>query len=403
MIRLHRHSVFVSLYLNCGMILEIIELIIKILFGNTSWFSPIRMAILYSLLFTAIISNIIRKNAFFCVGSVVLGLLLIISYHINHQLPILFRRIVFYSFGYVIAVAGLIQSINKPKQLLSAFIPYVYFSLLYCVLEVIDFQKTGVYSMAFSYSTIISAIYCLLLGKEKRTYWAYFCIILFTDLLCGSRGCILCFAIAFLLYAIFGESSSRRTLLLSVFVLVVVILVYNYSLVARLLLRVLPNSRTLLYLSINDLHLSGRDVYYGSLMQEIVRSHFRFHGLFSDRFYMAKYFGRVSMEDIFASYSHNFVIEILFQFGWLGFIILPVFFIMLFRTLSIVKNCGDKDVQYLYVVFFSFAVGQLSVSSSYLTAISFGELIGMMLLVQKKYGKNRAIIKLRRKKRITEL
>ena len=104
------------------------------------------------------------------------------------------------------------------------------------------------------------------------------------------------------------------------------------------------------------------------------------HGLYSDRFVMATYHARYSMEEIFGSYAHNFLIEVLFQFGWIGFPLLILFFISLFVSYGRVRRCGDAGMIRVWIIAVSYSMGQLLVSSSYLTAISFGMLLGVMLL-----------------------
>ena len=289
-------------------------------------------------------------------------------------------RIVIYSYGYVLLTACLIARIKDPSALIRAMKPFIPVSLLYAVVQLLVFRKTGLYSMPFSYATVPSAILCLLFWKKEKKYLFLFLLIALVDLICGSRGCFLCFLLAVLLSELMQGKKGFRILWLALLALAFLLVLVNISAIAGLALKLFPGSRTVQILASGEFHLSGREAYYTNLLNIMRESGFAPHGLYSDRFVMATYHARYSMEEIFGSYAHNFLIEVLFQFGWIGFPLLILFFISLFVSYGRVRRCGDAGMIRVWIIAVSYSMGQLLVSSSYLTAISFGMLLGVMLL-----------------------
>ncbi len=120
----------------------------------------------------------------------------------------------------------------------------------------------------------------------------------------------------------------RKTFRVIRFFVLFLILAVAFIIISRIatwLLTFVPSSRTLQLLATDSFYLSGRNIYYSALIDEIIKSKYAVHGLYSDRFFMAPIIGKTELKEIYGMYSHNFVIEVLFQMGWLGVPFLLVF------------------------------------------------------------------------------
>ena len=373
---------FVALFLNLSMVFQFLGAIVTLLLGAVpGWFTSIQKAAVAAFLLAAVVVLFVRGAFLLLLGGSALWLALhLASYFIEPRITILLVRIVIYSYGYVFLTACLMARIKEPDAFVRAMKPYILITLPYALVQLLVFRKTGLYSMPFSYATAPLAILCLLLGKKEKKYYLFFLLIAFVDLICGSRGCFLCFVFAILLSELMQGKRGYRVLALALLALAFLIVLVNVRAIAGLALRFLPNSRTIQLLAAGELHLSGRDVYYSHLLGIARDSGFAPHGLYSDRFVMASHHGRYSMEEIFGSYAHNFMIEVLFQFGWMGIPLLILFFLSLLASYGRVKRSRAEGWIQVWIMAVSFAMGQLLVSSSYLTAISFGLILGVMLL-----------------------
>lgn len=384
---------FLVFFVNFGAVFLLVSDMSFLLFGKELSFISViqKVASAGCLVFAVVV--IFLRNSFiqFFKCSFVWLVLHLIAYFINPDISILFSRIIIYSYGNLVVLSCLFTTLDSFSDYLKAHIPYIFLSMLLSALQILCFAKTGKYSMQYSYYTVPIAIICLCQAKHNFVYYFPLGIIIITDLVCGSRGCFLCFIIAFLFIELMSGLNAKKIITSSILNIVLILIALNLSSVAKLALHILPNSRTLNYLSEGKLYLAGRDKYYKQLIGEIVNSKYTIHGLYSDRFFMAKYFSRTTMEDIYGSYSHNIIVEILFQFGWIGIPLLIFLLLRLMKSFLLVKRCKDEAQKTVWICFVSYAIGQLLVSSSYLTALSFGALVGVCMLidkVQRKQNKN---------------
>lgn len=378
-------SGFVALFYNIGMLSQIIDVLCVIILGDQIPAVTVASKLLICVLLLLSVYLVIKKGYIveLSVLSAVWLALHIIAFLIDNRISIFATRIIVYSYGYLVIGALLIAMIDDVSILIQKFTNYIFVSAVFCFIQFFYFRKTGLYSMQFSYYTLSSAVLCYLLGHKKHIYMLLFFLFIISDLLFGSRGCFLCFTIAIFLYQILFHNSGRRVIVLSIFISILSILIFNYRLMAQTLLGVFPNSRALIYLSVGDIHMSGREKYYVNIWEAIKESQFYPHGLYSDRFFMANFHGRYSMEDIYGSYAHNILLEVLYQFGWIGFFVLYFMMSKLIESYKMIKKDND-DMKFLWIIATSFCVGQLLVSASYLTSVSFGLLVGVLMLASKR-------------------
>ncbi|MBP3817230.1 MAG: O-antigen ligase family protein [Butyrivibrio sp.] len=247
------------------------------------------------------------------------------------------------------------------------------------------------YSMNYSYNTFFISGIALMLGirLRKPTRILLFMVVFITNVIAGARGALLCDFILFLfaLTIIIKNTDDLRKIVrivvMTVSAMIVYLLIPN---IARYLYEKYP-SRTLSLLAKGNIAvLSGREIYYDSIIETIIRDPLKFRGVLADRILMAKIDGIPVNSSNLTTYAHNFFLEFLFQFGL--FLGIPLLCILLFEMLKnliwIIKNNNyDIYLSAYFLVAFAYAVGQLMFSGSYLICSSTGYLIAGLVLCRR--------------------
>ena len=244
------------------------------------------------------------------------------------------------------------------------------------------------YSMSFSYNTFFIAGIALLMGLKNKSLYrlVIFTVVLFTNLIAGARGALLCDLILFLLVLIvlLYNTADIKKILRTIMilatgfagVLIVPILAQNlYEKYPSRTLELLANRRITV--------LSGRQIFYESLSNTILQEPIRFRGVLADRVFMAGISGISINGDNMTTYAHNFFLELFFQFGLLfGCIILMFVLIKMGKSLIWIIRNNSMDIYFtiVFLVSFSYAVGQLMFSGSYLICSSTGYLIASLIM-----------------------
>lgn len=384
-----------AFYINWGMISEIIKYIFLWIFESNAYF--INYTIYLFLLFIVFIF-IAKKNIFGLKYLVILIFAWIlmcgITILITPACLIIMPKSIIYSITNVLITIFLLLQVDNISKLEKALIPYIYLGLIYCIFQWLEYNNDGQYSMPFSYSIMIPALLSLtqFFSKKKWRYFIFFIFFAVVNLRIGSRGSFICIGILFLFIFIFFGNIKKIIFTLSLLLPVGILIFVNYQKIFVWLKDVFPDSRTIeLFASRNFLYLAGREKHYTFVINNIMQSPLQIRGFFSDRVYLADYFNISDVTEIMGSYVHNFFLEVLFQFGIWGIPILLMLIYVVFKSIHIVKESENISLKNLYIVFASFCMGQLLFSSSYLTALSFGTYIGIIMLIhlrKRTYGKN---------------
>lgn len=374
---------FCALYLNWSIFVEILRDLSIILLGyeheGIIFFNKI-VSILYLLII--ILLMLIRKKGtiavIICQGWLCLCILTLI---LIPAFEIIFTKAVFYSFSQVIAVIYLLLEIDEMDELVKILEKYIFIGILYSVIHWRVFDITGQYSMAYSHSSMIPALlsFLLLFEKKKILYFVYSGFFLIVNIRCGSRGSLLCYGVAVIFYfLIFGQSGKKLFYIFSG-IPVCFLFLLNMKKIFLFISKYMKGSRTIeLFAEGKFFYLSSRDKYYHFVIEEVIKSPLRIRGIYSDRIYLGEFLGCTEVNSIFGTYSHNFILEILFQFGIWGGIILLLCAFFLQKSVHEVKTRNDSALKTIYIIFASYCIGQLLFSGSYLTAVSFGALAGVI-------------------------
>lgn len=239
------------------------------------------------------------------------------------------------------------------------------------------------YSMTYGYNLLIPA--CLLwfyFVLEKRIKWiAYDGIIVMLMVLRGSRASVLCLFIFMVLVYIFVDSEKHNTgrqVRIVVALSLLGVTAVSFQSIVSVLVKLLSNSRTLYLLSTNISFDSGRSGIMDFYWEEINNHLFSFKGILSDRVIYSQKFGTGFS---LTNYPHNFIIEVLFQFGVIiGILFLLFLLSLLLKKFKEIRICSNPYYTCFYFMLFVAGLIKLFFSASYLTSVEFFLLLGMLLV-----------------------
>lgn len=296
-----------------------------------------------------------------------------------------------YSIGLIIFVLH----VSNFEKFMGCFEKYFAIDVIYSILNILVHNKIEhAYSMSFSYNSFwLSGLALILFCKKgKLCYLLVYVINLVSNLIGGARGGILCniFLILFCFIAIYHPRIERKRLMMRYLIPIGIFGLVTVAVVVSLGSRLL-NSRTLFMIfGKSSDFFTGRGSIYLALWREIWKEPFDFRGILSDRIYLANSFGTFNANFSFTSYAHNFVLELLYQYGLaIGIVILIISVVLVKKTLKVVR--GKWKYENAYCIFcvlsFASAFGQLSFSNSYLNTMNFG-LAVVSIIISMNYSKN---------------
>lgn len=302
------------------------------------------------------------------------GLLFIVLYSI----PLLIYASIVKNVGTVLKYLYILSLPN----VIFAFISYYFM-----VFQALEDAQIGY--LTFAYNALTSICVCVLYGFiYKKIYsiilgLALFVLIFFV----GSRGASVCFAcFCLLLYLKFAKFTKKTISVLTLIVVFLLVVIYNFEPIANAVLDVTKEQGTNAYalskiLSGDYFDSSGRDEIGDMLMDKIYAFPFGY-GLFGDRYI----YHLCNQEVSTSSYAHNFLIEILSHFGLVfGLVVFLGIFSLLY------KGYKSKNIQLSLLVMVLIPAGfvKLFFSGSYLLSFEFWPLIGLCLNKVRQININR--------------
>ncbi len=316
------------------------------------------------------------------------GFFLIISLIIEPGIETILSRAIIYYVLNVFCVAYLLSRVSDLLLLWKDMNTFIFIALLYALAKWAAFSVVPEYDMSFSYAITVPALVSLInsfyKNRNRSLYLIVFGVFCVINLKCGSRGCFLCFLIAFMFIFLFLDYK-RKAVVASCAAVLFFTLTVLWDRICEFLLMHFPTSRSIHLLSTGmAFYGASRGKYYTSIISCLKKQPFRFRGLYADRIYLSKLFHVLGKEGIWGSYSHNILIELLFQFGLAMLPIVIVGFIIFIRTTIRLRKEQNMQLIAFFIVSASYAIGQLMISSSYLISPSFGLICGFFSLYYKK-------------------
>ncbi|MCQ2550366.1 MAG: hypothetical protein MJ134_10055 [Lachnospiraceae bacterium] len=391
------YNFLLILYINFQMFLDVFENAL-LYFFNRKFTARTNVQIIGFLIlavgiFLLKIKSINLKQILVILGSfLAINAITYISYKINPDIHYYLNRFFSAFMIQVFFMSIFISFVEDWSDFEKQISRQIYLVLLYAVMILVRHNDINHgYSMNFSYYSYCVSAYAFILGLQKKDGKKLLLslFIILTNLYVGARGVLICYLLLLLfhLFRKYGDSFQKKNLIyLIFFTFIFYILLVNNRSIASMLYQFFP-SRTLELMSKGRITiLSGRELYYKNIWHEILEQPFKFRGILSDRIFLSRLKG-IRIGDGFTAYVHNFLLEVLFQFGCIwGIIILFIFFRYLLEMFfTLVRNRNlEQELIFFSFVSFSYAIGQLAVSNSYLVAPSFGLLLGSMFNITRK-------------------
>ncbi len=297
---------------------------------------------------------------------------------------------------YVLIPIYLFTLIDDVDKLFDAFVPYVLIGLIYALIQIplrsVSFV-TDTHYMDFTYNSLIALMMALGIflfgcgiGKDNRKnkiWYLIVAVVIFAiNFVFGGRGVILCAAVAILIWLYFAKAN-RKVLYFSIVIIIAVVLMLSFDELINMLAGLFPRSRTIVRIlngNFINTTTSVRMKSWTYIISELKNNPFSIRGFLSDRIYLARYLNADS-ESLYGSYAHNILLEILFQFGAISVPFLVFGIAKVVKSFHYMKNNLFEKSKVICFIVFAFGIGQLSVSASYLTAKSFGMMVGLVLLI----------------------
>lgn len=375
---------FVCLYLNWNVIKGILTNCF-IFFNIDETIKEIISGRLYFIVFICFLLYFIKnykkylKSAKLCITIIICYMLFQYSVSVNNidneTIKDLFQVL---SLNFILIIL-LLYGIKDINAFIEHLRPYCFIAVFYALSELLKYSVTKQYDMTFSYTLLIPMLICLIFAiyESKHFYLVIFLFLEIINLICGSRGSILCHLICFLLCMFFYSNKTRFIKWIFSFTLILFIVLCFSPLITNYLQSHFSNSRTVNLIISGEFvsHSSGRDEIYAKAWNYFLDNPIRFSGFYSDRLLLNQNHNKGFP---YGSYAHNFILEILLQFGIFAIPFIIYFFYKTCRIIKILKKDMDWANKAFFIISFSFFLGQLSVSSSYLISPAFGLFVGFL-------------------------
>lgn len=376
----------IALYINISLITNTVAALYSIVFRTEFLYRGILTWVILAIPLLYYFYNILKNKILVsqaCVFLVWAGIM-ILSYFIFKPYDYLFNPTVADGISHVVLPIVLILEVTDYDKFFRAFKPYVFIGAFYCLLQIfIPIKVQGAY-YAFSYITLIPALFCLVVGlMQNSKYLVGFVFFLFFGVVFGGRGQLLCFVVAFVLLVYFFHNN-KKVLIISISLIIVFVTVFIFSdQLLRILVEVIPSSRIVGFLSgaITD---NSRTIVWEALLKEFWNNPFAIHGILSDRIMIGKLLHLHTEVAIAGWYSHNFIVEIIYEFGIVGIVFLLFFFWKVIKCMISLFRRKDNYQIFLFIIFAAYFFGKLSISSSYLIDLATGNFLGILLCFQNK-------------------
>lgn len=234
--------------------------------------------------------------------------------------------------------------------------------------------NNGKYSMGLGYSCAIPGIFLLIDAFQNKRIKSFvgFLLIVITIISFGSRGPLIELFVFALYFSIRYLVLKKKYVLTFAVILIFAILGLTYKRILTTLLNLGFQSRVIRTLTSDTIYLSGRDVLYERLFPLIKENPFAIRGINAEW-------------QLLGVYAHNFILEIVFQFGIaIGGIIIGLIFYRFFRT-TLFKVIDYPRI--LCIAFMFACFPQMFISSSIWTNYVFWIWMAMFSSISRKQNR----------------
>jgi len=365
------------------------ELLIKVF--NLSSPTPYFYIILYLISFSSILYLLINEYKLICKYLIFLSLIILelilfdtLEYSYTKWDDLVYNSI--YKLIIICVPLFLLSlSIDSYEILLNSIykVSIIIIFLANIVFVIFYFKNIFFDYMSFSYDLLVPAVICFYKSilNKKRNCLVFSCFSFFIIAIGGCRGALLCLGLFLLLFYLF--ISKKKITINTFFISITIIfslsfMIVYFELVVDLISSIFSKhnyqSRIMEKIIVGEFFKSqGRDEIYSAVWAGICEKPFLGYGLFGDRKVVSYKCG--SYPD--GTYSHNIVLEILCEFGFVfGSLILICIFLLIFNFF---KN-NKKNVKFDFcVILISCELLKLFYTGSYLVSPLFWLFLGLLL------------------------
>lgn len=283
------------------------------------------------------------------------------------------------------------NSLDNLDALVIEFKKNVLYILVSNILLILFCKFTGrtmLGNMEISYTILPLVMFSLLIFLREKNI-KFLIISIFSGLvilIVGSRGPLLCIACFILFYHLFNFN--KKILYTTIVAIIGFIIILNLNPIIDFMINSLENygisSRTLYKLKNGDiLNDTGRGKIQDVVWEELNENPIMGLGLGGERIIVNERIYNMS-KDMSSCYPHNFIIEVLSQYGYIWGMLIIIFLLCIFLKALEKSKENEKNV---VLLLFSMDIIKLFLSSSYIMSPMFFLLLGICF--NKDGGKNR--------------
>ncbi|MBR3739644.1 MAG: O-antigen ligase family protein [Clostridia bacterium] len=324
---------------------------------------------LYVLVFLYVLWHAFKKRniAQILLPGVGFALLLGISVLLYPEVSVLVEENVLLFYGRCLTGFYLALNIKDWRKVLSSLASWHWIGFLYAIIVFsVGLDMTENY-MSFSYGLLLPAFITVADGILEKKILRVFSgsvmtIAIFTF---GARGPLLCIAVG-LIFMIFeipnGRINYRRFIALGLLIVLVILFASSFDNIFLYLYQRFPHARNILLIISGQMNsLSGRDALFNKAVEVIKINPVLPRGLLADRIILGSH-------NISANvYPHNFFLEIIIQFGFLGWLFSAWLIYKVLRTYYQILKSGNKILKIAFVSFFITALAKSMFTGSYVS------------------------------------
>lgn len=260
-----------------------------------------------------------------------------------------------------------------------------YFNIIILMLSLADIlfllniiKQNENYSMGLSYSLLFYlSVYSICKKKIRKIDYLKILYMILFIFRYGSRGAILAYLILIFMYLLNKLYFNKKYKLLLTYIISSMMVCYVFfktnfvELIFQKIAELGVKSRTIILFQQKEIHLSGRGEIYKNVYNSILKDPFSVKGIFSDFFVTG-----------INNYSHNIILELLYQFGIiLGGFILFLILLIFFSSIYHKQKSPEDNLLFIFAII---SVVHLMISGTLWESVEFWTWIGLYLKQRNK-------------------
>ncbi len=286
----------------------------------------------------------------------------------------------------VVLIAFLFYEIEDMRDFEDSLKPYVILSILLTSIRIFVTPSESNFYFTYTYAIIIPVLLCVVLAYNGQKKYILYALVLSVGIFVfGARGGLLCIGVVWLLLSVL-YFTDRKGIVRNLFLFfIAIVVIIARDVLVQLLVKYFENSRIVNF-AVGNITDNSRSIMWKSEIEVFLSDPFTIRGLFSDRLYLGDINSGITR--LIGSYSHNFIFELLYEFGIIGIIAAVYFIFLMVRMFLRAKKTMNTSEINIMILMMAYFIGKLSISSSYLIDRASGCVLGILLVFNgiRRYG-----------------